>query len=390
MRRVVHLGLHRDRADRPPEALLEAWPTLLRGAAAVARTGWHTTLVLPAGHDTVLRRDGVTVRFVREATGRRRGPPGLRPVRASAPRLSAAVAEAAPDVVHIHGLALPGHAARLRRALGADVRIVAQDHADRPPRPWRRGSWRRAAASWDAVAFTHPDLAEPFRAAGALPEGLVVHPVLEASTEFTPGDPEVARRDAGVHGDPCLAWVGRLDANKDPLTALEGLARAVAALPDPQLWCCWTEAPLLPEVRRRVRHDPRLSGRIHLLGGLSPPEVQRLLRGADGLVLCSRREAMGFAVVEAMACGALPLVPDIPAFRRLTGGLTGRYAPGDPEALAATLRAWWTDPGRPDRQAVRGHFDTHLSWPAVGRELDAAYRACLAAPRPSVAMGRPS
>ena len=34
-----------------------------------------------------------------------------------------------------------------------------------------------------------------------------------------------------MQGDPAMLWVGRLDANKDPLTVLAGFEQALAAIP---------------------------------------------------------------------------------------------------------------------------------------------------------------
>jgi len=46
-------------------------------------------------------------------------------------------------------------------------------------------------------------------------------------------------------------------------------------------------------------------------------------------------------------------------------------APADAQGLAEALVAAWT--ARPSREAVRKHFDAHLSFPAVGRLWADAY-----------------
>ena len=45
---------------------------------------------------------------------------------------------------------------------------------------------------------------------------------------MTPLEPDAARRLSGVTGDPAVLWVGRLNANKDPLCAVEGFAGMLA------------------------------------------------------------------------------------------------------------------------------------------------------------------
>ncbi len=379
MIRVVHVGFHLDRQRRPPEALLEAWPTLTGVATAVARAGLDVAVVQPAHRDATLERDDVTYRFVRERPALlRRGTPGTRPVRAPAAATLEAVAAFEPAVVHLNGLALPAFVRRLADRIGAP--ILAQDHADRPPAPWRRPAARRAMRACDAVAFTAREQAEPFFDAGLFLAGLPVHEVPESSTDLCE-DPAAPRHD--FPGDPCLAWVGHLDRNKDPLTVLDGLAAATPDLPDARLWCCFLEAPLLASVERRIAADPRLRGRVRLLGPCDRGRVESLLRSADALVLGSHREGSGYTVIEAMACGATPVVTDIPSFRKLTGDVGLLWRAGDALDLRrALLRLAERD--ETARRRVRDRFERALSWDAVGSRLAEIYRA-LAARRPGEA-----
>jgi glycosyltransferase involved in cell wall biosynthesis len=381
---VVMVSFHLDRRGRDPDALLAAWPTLADAPVAAAAAGVDVAVVQPAATDAVQHRGGVAFHFVRERPGFRRGSPGTRPVRPDAPALTRRVRELRPLVLHVQGLSLPGHARRLVDALPG-VRVLAQDHADGIPRWWRRRHARRDARCYDAVAFTAPAQADPFVRAGLFRPGLPVHRVIEASTRFTPGDPAAARESAGIHGDPCLAWIGRLDANKDPLTILEALARAAPRLPDPHLWMAWREAPLLDAVRRRIDRDPVLRDRVHLLGRLEPARVETLLRAADWLIQGSAREGSGFAVIEALACGTTPIVTDIPAFRALAGDTALLWPTGDVAALTSLLASL---AGR-DRDALRAaaldRFRQELSWAAVGRQLAGAWAATLAGTSPVAA-----
>jgi len=101
-----------------------------------------------------------------------------------------------------------------------------------------------------------------------------------------------------------VLWVGHLTTGKDPLAVLDGVARAAAQLPGLQLWCAFGSAPLLDEVRRRIEHDPRLRGRVHLLGKVAHTHVETLMRATDAFVSGSHSEGSGYALLEALACGA--------------------------------------------------------------------------------------
>lgn len=325
-----------------------------------------------------MTRDGARFVFVRErasSRARRRLGTWASPL---TPRAIDRVRSLRPDLVHVHSLSFPRHLLRLRRALPS-VPVLVQDHADHPPPAWRRGMTRAALDGVAAVAFTTRGQAEPFVRSGVLDPAVPVHEVLESSSDFAGGDRDSARAATGLHGDPCLLWLGHLDDNKDPLTILEALAIASAALPAARLWCCWLRGPLLGAVRRRIEGDARLAGRVHLLGTRPHTQVELLLRAADFFVQGSHTEGSGYAVIEALACGTTPIITDIPALRRITGdGAVGSMTPpGDAPAMARALIAASNADKEARRAAARAHFERHLSFDVVGAELRAAYRAVL-------------
>jgi len=373
--RVVQVSFYRDPLGRPPEVLLREWPALTDVAAAAAAAGADVHVVQAASATTEITRDRVTVHFVRERSGRWTA--GRHWLTVPSRRLMARLVALAPDVLHVHGLSFPVALAMAARAVRCPV--LVQDHADAVPRSGRR--WLSAAALRRSagVAFTARAQAEPWRAAGCLPPSIPVFEVPEGSSHFTPGDREAARTAGGIIGSPAVAWVGRLHPVKDPLTAVAAFAEAVPSLPDAHLWGCFTEAPLLDAVERLVRNDARLPGRVHLLGRLSHAEVERLLRACDVYLAASRREGSGFALLEAFACGLPAVVTDIPSFRRLSGDGTvaSLTPPGDVSAMARALVDWHARPRQGERERVRGFFDEHLSFRAVGTGLMNAYeRIC--------------
>jgi glycosyltransferase involved in cell wall biosynthesis len=276
------------------------------------------------------------------------------------------------DVLHVHGRGFAEDAFAISRHLPR-LPILFQDHADRPPRWWRRPRWRDWYASASGAAFTSTELARAFTKAGLFGPRTQLFAIPESSCRFMLGDRAQARAETGLYGNPCVLWVGHLNAGKDPLTVLDGIAQAAAQLPDLKLWCAFGSAPLLAEVQQRIARDPRLTGRVHLLGRVSHSRVERLMQSADVFVSGSRSESCGYALLEAMACGATPIVTDIPSFRMLTsGGYIGELWPcGDAARLAEALLR--TAFNRPSRTEVRAHFDETLSFEAVGRQWASAY-----------------
>ena len=107
--------------------------------------------------------------------------------------------------------------------------------------------------------------------------------------------------------------------------------------------------------------------------------MEAVFNSADFLLQASRREYSGYAVLEAMACGVIPVVTDIPSFRRMTDD--GRYGilfpPGDADALARQVLAF--DPAAipPFSAAVQHHFEQSFSYEALAARLSAIYRQVL-------------
>lgn len=334
-------------------------------------------------HDAELQRNGV--RYILCSDGGRASPRVWAPLR----RLNREAAAVQPDLVHVNGLLYPAALLSLRRALPRDTALVVQDHANTLGAGQQRLALRargrrlleRAGfGAADAFLFTIADQAEPWRAAGVIRPHQAVYELLESSRSVHPLPRGEARTRTGLRGDPAIVWVGRLIANKDPLTVLAGFERVLAQLPNAHLTMCFPIEDLLPEIRARLARAPALAERVDLLGEKPFDEIVALLSAADLFVLGSHREGSGYALLEAIACGAVPVVTDIPSFRAITaGGRLGRlWPPGDARALAQALGELGQADLEPTRAAMREFFECELSWQALGARALAIYRQVLA------------
>ena len=361
---VAQISFQLDNDRRAPEQLLRDWYSLpyVADAAAVHH---RVSVVQACVHRCRLRRGNVDYHFVPPdgATSFGNG------------EFAATIASLEADVFHVQGLGFARDVIALNER-APSVPIVLQDHADRVPRFWRRRQSRRAFAAVRGIAFCAKEQSQPFASAGLLPPGVEIFEIAQWSAPFTPGEQGAARAATGLHGDPCLLWVGHLNDNKDPLTVLEGVSRASLQLPNLQLWCCYATAPLLARVRARIDSDAQLRGRVHLLGPTAHDRMESLMRAADLFVLGSHREGSGCALIEAMACGLAPVVTDIPSFRTLTGrGAVGRlWAPGDAQQCAAAILAAAEEPRALARSRTHAHFQLTASQEALGRQFDSMYQ----------------
>lgn len=365
---VAQVNFLRAPADCPPDELFRRWPSLADIPEAAAASGTRVSVIQAATHTLVMSRHGIDYHFV-----------DVRGLHSAASRgrfFASLIADIDSDVLHVHSLGFAADAFAVAQCL-PNLPILIQDHADRPPRWWRRPSWRRWYGAASGIAFTSPGLAGPFTRAGLFAPRTRVFAIPESSSRFHPGSCTEARAETGLRGDPCVLWVGHLSDGKDPLTVLDGVARATDRLPGIQLYCAYGRAPLLDAVQRRIDDHARLRGRVHLLGPQSHERIETLMQSADLFVSGSHGESCGFALLEALACGVTPVVTDIPSFRSLTGNVVGELWPrGDAPRLAdALVRAAGIRPSRAD---VRAYFDATLSFAAVGRQWSEAYARLIA------------
>lgn len=170
-----------------------------------------------------------------------------------------------------------------------------------------------------------------------------------------------ARAALGIPADRIvIAYAGRLVAEKGVFDLWDAFARVVAEEPRAHL-LVFGEGPASEQLAR-LRGAASFAGSTQFCG--HRPDLGRLLPGADIFVLPSRREALGIAMLEAMA-HELPVVATraggIPEV--VVDGETGLLTPvGDPQALAHALLTLARDPergralGRAGRERQRDRF----------------------------------
>jgi glycosyltransferase involved in cell wall biosynthesis len=376
MTHVAQISFFNDPQGRSPAQLLDAWHTLVDVAEAASKPGIRVSVVQACSHTEHFERDGVQYHFLPfdDAASRNSRDTPYREL----------LRDLAPDVFHVHGLDFPRQVLSLAE-LSSDAPIILQDHASGPPRFWRRAAARRGMSVAAGIAFCSLDQARPFTRAGLIGASTRVYAIPESTSRFAPGNRDAARRLTGLEGDPTVLWVGHLNANKDPLTVLEGISAAARELPGLRLYCCFGNAPLLRAVEARIATDSFLRGRVHLLGRVPHARIELLMRAADMFVLGSHREGSGYSLIEALACGLAPVVTDIPSFRALTAaGSVGALWPcGDPRSFCQALQMIARSAGSEMRAAVRAHFERELSFDALGGKLMAMYEDVLARKRGS-------
>src|SRR5207302_5467774 len=96
---------------------------------------------------------------------------------------------------------------------------------------------------------------------------------------------------------------------------------------------------------------------------------------ADFYISASHEESCGYALLEAMACGCIPVVTSIPSFKKNTGdGKFGfLFPPGEPDELLKILSNLKNINLKEFSEDVTRYFKTNLSFENIA---DTLYHLC--------------
>ncbi len=341
----------------------EAWIKRIRGYFGVLETLSRQHMVISIeqiDYEGQYLYNGVTSYFLKYGKQELRFPV----------RLHRFVRRLRPDIVIVHGLIFPLQVIQLRMALGRKVRIVLQGHADKPPRGWRKGLQRLADRCTDAYLFTSHVMAREWLERGLIRGEQKIRELMVTSSVLTRVSREEARQRTGCTGAPVFVWAGRLNKNKDPFTLVEAFSTFVKDCPQARLYMIYQTEELHSELQAWLAKNP-LSGAMVLVGKVKHEDMVYWLSAADFVVSTSLAEAFGLAVVEAMSCGCIPIVSDIPSYRKITDeGRCGLlFEAGNVQALAKALQQGVSLDLREERRKVSQQFAENLSFQAIADRL---------------------
>jgi len=334
-------------------------------AAALAELGHQVTVIQAFHCSEELSHDKVSIEFVATGDAEKKEWAEFGCLENFEDKLQAHN----PDVVHIFGMTMLS----LRMALGdwcAEHGIVLSTsfHGGRPsynPIGW----WRQRLALAKTSAFFFPSntIAQQWRRARLLPDTAQVTVLPEVSSPFKGLPKEAAREKLELVGYPVFAWSGHLNPGKDPITTLQGMQRIVQSWPDARLLMAYQSEEMMPDIIEFLNQDAILKSNVTLLGALRHSDMETLFSAADFFVHSSLREWGSNSLVEAMSCGAIPVVSDIPSLRTLTEHVDPAvlFAVGDYKSLARqVLDIPLDDIGRLSRR-VQSTFVDQLSYPVL-------------------------
>lgn len=275
-----------------------------------------------------------------------------------------------PDIVWIHGFIFPFQLMQLRFQLGRHVKIIVQNHAEKPSAGWRKLLQQLADNFVHKYYFTSKEMGLEWVNKKIISDKKKIAEVMEVSSAFD----SLEEKTISPPNHLSFLWVGRLDSNKDPLTVVKAFIEFVQQQPLAKLYMIYHTEELLEKVKELIRPAPE---NICLVGRVDHKQLYSWYTEAGFIISGSHFESGGIAVCEAMSCGCIPIVTNIAAFRKITGnGKCGLlYQPGDrKELLSALLKTQNMDLIFETEKASK-QFADELSFEAIAMKMNETINA---------------
>jgi glycosyltransferase involved in cell wall biosynthesis len=259
----------------------------------------------------------------------------------------------------------------LRLFCGKKFKVIIQHHGELPSVGIKGKLEKMACSMADAFFFTSAGNADAWMRTGTIKENARIIELLEASTHFKQIDKQVSQIYTGITGDANFIWVGHLNANKDPLTVLAGFEQYIKIKPSAKLYMIYQTESLLNEIDQKLATNPALFKAVVLVGQIANADMPYWFSAADFYISGSHKEGSGYALLEAVACGCIPVVTDIPSYQKITGyGEYGfLYPAGNVDALGKTLTALEGMNWKKLSYSTLSHFNQNLTFENIATDL---------------------
>lgn len=368
----MHLAFvcHSYSPHRTGRQVLESHFTTVDWATALANAGLAVSVLYRFHSDEAFVQDGVKYLFVRDRL------PAVLPNWRGAYSFHRSVAELTKehkvDVIHTHNLCAFGPLMVLRRCVGG-IPIVVQDHGGALT---SRHSWlyRLGLRNIDSVMFAAEGQERAWVEAGVIRKEQCAF-VMENASPFRRRRRSTARAESAMQGRPVFLWVGNLDQNKDPLTVLRAFEQVLEKVPEARLYMIYRCGKMEKDVKAVLGESRTLSTGVRLLGKVPRAQMEVHFNSADYLISASYKEGSGYAVIEAMACGVIPILSKIPSFEKLTHGaqVGALFDVGDSDMLIDAVITCMRRPIAEASLEVLDHYQEHLSFEAMVDDAKRVY-----------------
>jgi glycosyltransferase involved in cell wall biosynthesis len=240
--------------------------------------------------------------------------------------LHQAIKEIKPEAVIVFGLHFPFQILQLKRYIAPHTKIIAEHHANKPFGGIKILAQKIADNYIDAYHFTTIENAEEWINANLIKDRNKCKTISLASTNFIRKEKTTAKQITGMHHSINFLFVGRLNENKDPVSILLAFEKYAKKHSNAALHFIFQTNELLPELQKIISRNISLSSNVVLHGEKKYSELEIWYSAADFIISASHREGGSFVLIEAMACGCIPIVSNIPSsLKIINNGNAGLY-----------------------------------------------------------------
>lgn len=228
----------------------------------------------------------------------------------------------------------------------------------------------------DAMQFSAPGMEQPWVEANVLNNSQCYH-IMEASSEWR--FDESLTDHSNESASPMFVWVGHLNENKNPLCVLRAFANYKKHNPDFLLKMIFKEAPLENEVKRFL-NEHELTEQVKLIGPQKRSELKSCFHEADYFIAASYKEGSGYSLIEALSCGLIPILSEIPSFIELTKkqSIGHLYPCNDHNRLSEILaKLPVTRKNVEEKKEIVSFFQKHFSYEALAEQTLEMYEALI-------------
>ncbi|NWF51318.1 MAG: glycosyltransferase family 4 protein [Ignavibacteriaceae bacterium] len=282
------------------------------------------------------------------------------------------------NIIHINSFSYSYQSYILKR-LVPSAKIVIQHHAEKPGNKIKHILLKYFSSSSDGFIFSSKEIYKEWVKVGAILPDKKFAEIMEGSSDFSFQDRSDMRKKTNLTGNPVFLWVGRLNENKDPLTVLSGFSKLLNEYPNAKLYLIFSESELEHKIHLFIEQNSVLKNNVKLLGFIEHRDICVYYNSADYFVLGSHYEGSGFSLVEAMSCGVIPLVTDIPSFRMMTdnGNIGALWKCGDPDSFYEKAKVLLKKSIAVEMKKTLSYFTGNLSYTAIGVKARQFYESLI-------------
>lgn len=364
-----------------PQALLEMHFTTVEWAKALTDAGTCVTVIYRFNSDHHFVKDFVSYYFIKDNL-----PPDLKSFRLSFSyfnKVKKIVKERKVDIIHVNNLKAISANFLISRII-KDIPILVQDHGSvlktnnflnlNIVNLILRLSFKKIkgfvfAAKGQENAWVNKKILAPEKCFF----------VMENSSIFSYKERAISRTTTEVNGEPVFLWVGNLDENKDPMTALKAFLLVFAQIPAAKLYMIYRFDTIQNKVEKFINQNPLLKKNVTLLGAKKRNELSDYYNSADYIISASHKEGSGYSVIEAMSCGVIPVLSNIPSFSGLThqGKIGAIFDVGNSYMMYEQILKLCSRPLDQEKEKVLSHFEEYFSFNALAKNALSIYNLIL-------------